>query len=162
MILVSACLLGEKVRYDGGENRCAHPCLEQWQKEGRVVAVCPEMLGGLPVPRPPAEITCGGGGAQVLEGKARVVDVQGKDVSEAFVKGAREVVALAKHHGARMVILKEGSPSCGSARIYDGTFRGVKVTGEGVCVSALRQAGIAVFSENQLEAAWAYFTPSKA
>jgi uncharacterized protein YbbK (DUF523 family) len=136
--------------------------LEQWQKEGRVVAVCPEMLGGLPVPRPPAEISCGGSGAQVLEGKARVVDVQGKDVSEAFVKGACEVVALAKRHSARMAILKEGSPSCGSARIYDGTFGGVKVAGEGVCASALRKAGIAVFSENQLEEAWIYLTPSKA
>jgi len=160
MILVSACLLGERVRYDGGENRCAHPYLQQWEKEGRVVAVCPEMLGGLPTPRPPAEITPKGSGAQVLAGKARVVDVQGEDVSEAFVKGAREVVALAKRHGVRMAVLKEGSPSCGSARIYDGTFGGVKVAGEGVCASALREAGIAVFSENQLEEARAYLRTS--
>ena len=161
MILVSACLLGEQVRYDGGENRCAHPYLEQWVKEGRVVAVCPERLGGLPTPRPPAEIACGGSGAQVLEGKARVMDARGEEVSEAFVKGAHEVVALAKRHGARMAILKEGSPSCGSSRIYDGTFGGVKVAGEGVCASALRSTGIAVFSENQLEEARAYLMPSK-
>ena len=151
-VLVSACLLGESVRYDGGERRCDHAILRRWLAEGRVVPACPELAGGLPVPRPAAEIT-GGGGLEVLAGLARVVDSAGNDYSVAFVDGARRVLELAQAKGIRVAVLKEGSPSCGSGRIYDGSFSARALTGSGVAAALLRQAGIAVFSEEQFEAA---------
>ena len=152
-VLVSACLLGESVRYDGGERRCDHAILRRWLAEGRVVPACPELAGGLPVPRPAAEITNGAGGLKVLAGLARVVDGAGNDYSAAFVDGARRVLELAQSTGIRIAVLKEGSPSCGSSRIYDGTFSARALTGSGVAAALLRQAGIAVFSEEQFEAA---------
>lgn len=86
-ILVSACLLGDPVRFDGGDKRCEHEVLRRWVSEGRVVPICPEVAGGLQVPRAPAEIVGGAGGARVLAGAARVVDVGGRDVSAYFVRG---------------------------------------------------------------------------
>ncbi len=155
-ILVSACLLGNPVRYDGSGKLCTHSILAQWQQEGRVVAVCPEMAGGLPVPRPQAEITYGAGGAQVLAGLASVLDVQGQDVSIAFVHGAQQALAIAQQRGIKLAVLKDGSPSCGANYIYDGSFSGKQLAGEGVCAALLRQAGIQVFSETQWEEAHAY------
>ena len=151
-VLVSACLLGESVRYDGGERHCDHAILRRWLAEGRVVPTCPEVAGGLPVPRPAAEIT-GGGGLDVLAGLARVVDGAGNDCSAAFIDGARRVLVQAKAKGIRVAVLKEGSPSCGSSRIYDGTFSTRALAGAGVAAALLRQAGIAVFSEAQFAAA---------
>jgi uncharacterized protein YbbK (DUF523 family) len=152
-ILVSACLLGQPVRYDGSDKRCNHPLLQRWLDEGRVVPVCPEVAGGLPVPRQPAEITDGAGGLKVLAGEARVMDAQAQDVSEAFVAGARHALALAQRHHIRMAVLKQGSPSCGSVSIYDGSFSGNKVPDAGVTTALLRQAGIYVFGEDQLQQA---------
>ena len=150
-VLVSACLLGQPVRYDGRDS--GHPdLLRRWQAEGRVVALCPEVAGGLPTPRPPAEIPGGQGGA-VLDGQARVVTVEGEDVSAAFLTGARLALALVRQHGIRVAVLKSGSPSCGNRLTYDGTFSGVKVAGEGVTTALLRRAGVQVFSELELEAA---------
>ena len=152
-VLVSACLLGEAVRYDGADRRCAHPVLERWIAQGRVVAACPELAGGLAVPRPAAEIEGGAGGAQVLAGGARVVDCRGNDFSAPFVAGAQRVLALARQHGARVALLKAGSPSCGSDYTYDGSFTHRRVPLPGVTSALLRDAGIAVFSEEQLEQA---------
>ncbi|MBA1201587.1 DUF523 domain-containing protein [Pseudomonas capeferrum] len=150
-VLVSACLLGRPVRYDGRAS--GHPdLLRRWQVEGRVVALCPEVAGGLPTPRPPAEIP-GGQGLAVIEGKACVVTVDGEDVSEAFLCGARQALALVRRHGIRVAILKSGSPSCGNRLTYDGSFNGVKVPGEGVAAAMLRREGIQVFSELELEEA---------
>ncbi len=150
-VLVSACLLGQPVRYDGRSS--GHPDLLQlWQQQGRVVPLCPELAGGLPTPRPPAEIPGGQGGA-VLDGEARVVTVQGEDVSAEFLAGARLALELVRRHGIRVAVLKSGSPSCGNRQVYDGTFSGCKIDGEGVTSALLRREGVQVFSELELETA---------
>jgi uncharacterized protein YbbK (DUF523 family) len=153
LILVSACLLGQPVRYNGGDKRCEHPILSRWIQAGRVVAVCPEVLGGLAVPRAAAEISAGGGGMAVLRGTARVMDANGRDVSAQFREGARQSLVRARSSRIRMAVLKEGSPSCGTGFTYDGSFSGSKVARAGVTTARLRQAGVRVFSEAQLEEA---------
>ncbi|WP_442111377.1 DUF523 domain-containing protein [Pseudomonas sp. NUPR-001] len=150
-VLVSACLLGQAVRYDGRSS--GHPdLLQRWQAEGRVVPLCPEVAGGLPTPRPPAEIP-GGQGRAVLDGEAQVITVSGEDVSAQFLAGAQLALELVRRHGIRIAVLKSGSPSCGNLLTYDGTFSGNKVTGEGVTAALLRREGVLVFSELELEAA---------
>ncbi|MDE2204803.1 MAG: DUF523 domain-containing protein [Burkholderiaceae bacterium] len=152
-VLVSACLLGQPVRYDGGTVISEGGILARWQMEGRVVPMCPEMAGGLPVPRPPAEIRGEGGGGAVLRGHARVVEHHGHDVTEAFVRGAQRALAAARAAGVHIAVLTEQSPSCGSTIVYDGTFAGQLQPGEGVTAALLRQHGIRVFSQHQLEEA---------
>ena len=152
-VLVSACLLGRPVRYDGRGASRVHPVLARWQAEGRVVAVCPEMAGGMPAPRPPAEITRGDGGARVIAGLARVVDVTGADVTTPFVAGARAALEAARQHGIALAVLKEGSPSCGSGYIYDGSFSGQRLPGQGVTAALLADAGLRVFSEHEFDTA---------
>lgn len=150
-ILVSRCLLGHAVRYDGG----AHgpiALLLQWQAEGRVVALCPEVAGGLSTPRPPAEIP-GGQGAAVLDGLLAVRTVDGEDVGAAFLAGAQAALALVRQHGIRVAVLKARSPSCGNLENYDGSFSGRRVPGEGVTAALLRRAGVQVFNEEQLDEA---------
>ncbi|OZI55319.1 purine-nucleoside phosphorylase [Bordetella genomosp. 5] len=152
-VLVSACLLGRPVRYDGRGAPRVHPVLARWQAEGRVVAICPEMAGGLPTPRPPAEITHGDGGARVLDGLARVIDITGADVTTPFVNGAQAALDAARQHGVTLAVLKEGSPSCGSGYIYDGSFSGQRLAGQGVTAALLAAAGVRVFSEQEFDAA---------
>jgi len=147
-ILVSRCLLGHRVRYDGGAHG-PFALLERWQAEGRVVALCPEVAGGLPTPRPPAEIA-GGQGAGVLDGRLPVLTVDGEDVSAAFIAGAEQALVLVERHGIRLALLKARSPSCGNRENYDGSFTGTRVAGEGVTAAVLRRAGVRVFSEEQL------------
>jgi len=147
-ILVSRCLLGHRVRYDGGASG-PFDQLAAWQAEGRVVALCPEVAGGLPTPRPPAEIP-GGQGLDVWEGRARVLTADGADFSEAFLEGARQALALVQRHGIGIAVLKANSPSCGNLLTYDGTFSGVKVAGEGVTAALLKRHGVQVFSELEL------------
>ncbi|WP_296824602.1 DUF523 domain-containing protein [Thiobacillus sp.] len=149
-VLVSACLLGEAVRYNGGDMRCDHDILRQWQREGRVVAVCPEVAGGLPVPRPRAEIAEGAGGLKVLAGIAKAVDSNGRDVSAYLISGAEQALELARARHIRIAVLKEGSPSCGTGFIFDGTFTDTRVKDRGVTATILQQAGVHVFSEAQL------------
>ncbi|MNZ31703.1 hypothetical protein D3C78_490110 [compost metagenome] len=147
-ILVSRCLLGHAVRYDGG----AHGPIDlllQWQAEGRVVALCPEVAGGLPTPRPPAEIP-GGQGAAVLDGALSVRTLAGRDVGAAFRAGAQAALQLVREHGIRIAVLKARSPSCGNLENYDGSFSGRRVPGEGVTAALLRRAGVQVFNEEQL------------
>lgn len=143
-VLVSACLLGQPVRYDGGAKRLTSPILDHWRDEGRVVPVCPEVLGGLPVPRPPVE--------RQADGRFR--DGEGTDRTAAFEAGAAASLALAS--GAALALLKEGSPSCGVRRIYDGAFSGQSIPGEGGTAEALRRAGLPVYGEDDLEAAAAW------
>lgn len=150
-VLVSACLLGQPVRYDGRTSGHPH-LLQQWQAEGRVVPLCPEVAGGLPTPRPPAEIP-GGQGGQVLDGSTQVITVMGEDVSAHFLAGAQLALVLVRRHGIGVAVLKSGSPSCGNRLTYDGTFSGVKVAGEGVTAALLRRAGVQVFSELELDQA---------
>ncbi|MEH6563952.1 MAG: DUF523 domain-containing protein [Halopseudomonas sp.] len=147
-ILVSRCLLGHPVRYDGG-GFDPQAQLLRWQAQGRIVALCPEVAGGLPTPRPPAEIP-GGQGAQVLDGLLPVRSIEGDDFTIAFVRGAEQAVALAARHGLRYALLKARSPSCGNHENYDGNFNGTKVPGEGVTAAALRRAGVRVFNEDEM------------
>ena len=148
-ILISVCLLGQAVRYDGRSCPFESSILNLWQAKGLLVPVCPEMDGGLPVPRPPAEITPGGGPG-VWAGTARVMTRQA-DVTAFFIKGAQTALDKAVACGIKTALLKQRSPSCGSCRIYDGSFSGSLVDGMGVTTALLRQNGIMVFGEDQID-----------
>lgn len=154
-ILVSACLLGEAVRYDGQSKPLRWPELSVWQQAGQVVSCCPEVAGGLPVPRPPAECQPDG----------RILTVHGEEVTAAFVRGAQQALALCRQHDIRIALLKEASPSCGSGVVYDGRFVGQQIPGQGLTARLLREAGIAVYSEAcwpQLLVAWAALCANQA
>lgn len=155
-ILVSACLMGRKVRYDGAAKTSGDALLAEWRRQGRLVPFCPEVEGGLPVPRPAAEIEDGAGGAAVLFGRARVLTAEGADVTAAFLAGARAALATAQAFDVKVAILKEGSPSCGSLTVHDGAFGGRRVPGLGVTTALLERHGITVFGEDRLPeaAAW--------
>lgn len=136
-ILVSACLLGVECRYNGkGE---LDPQVKALLDSHHLIPVCPEIMGGLATPRTPAERRNG-----------RVVTRDGQDVSLAYEKGAAQTLKLAKLYGCSAAVLKERSPSCGSGRIYDGTFTGQLTDGEGVCAGLLRAHGINVYGESQI------------
>lgn len=141
MIIVSACLCGVNCKYSGGNN--LNEEVLRLLAGGEAIPVCPEQLGGLPTPRPTMEIS-GGTGADVLDGEARVTSSSGTDATECFVKGAQEVLKIAEVAGAGEAILKSNSPSCGSGRIYDGTFSGRLIDGNGVTAELLIRNGIKV------------------
>ena len=144
--LISACLLGVRCRYDGGHSRDV-AVIKQHETEPSIsiISICPEELGGLSTPRPPAEIV-GGDGADVLAGTAKVITAAGEDVTDAYLRGAHQTLGIAQSHGATRVILKARSPSCGCGNIYDGTFSGTLKAGDGVTAALLKQHGIAVIS----------------
>ncbi|WP_339287749.1 DUF523 domain-containing protein [Paenibacillus sp. FSL E2-0201] len=144
MILVSSCLAGMKVRYNGTD--CLDEMIQKLLNEDKAIAVCPELLGGFSTPREPSEII-GGNGEDVLAGTAKVVDRSGTDVTDMYLKGAYITLAKAQEVSATMVVLKENSPSCGSAMIYNGEFKGKKIAGNGVTTALLRKNGIEVTSE---------------
>lgn len=146
MILVSSCLAGLEVRYNGThslENK-----IRKLVDEKKAVTVCPELLGGFLTPREPAEVT-GGDGADVLDGMAKVVEKSGKDVTELYIKGAYAALEQALKLNATIVVLKENSPSCGSSLIYNGEFNGKKRAGDGVASALLKRNGFTVISEEQ-------------
>ena len=134
MLLVSECLTGKPCRMDGKSKLV--PEIKRLVDEGKAVAVCPEVLGGLPTPRDPSEIRNG-----------RVVTETGRDVTDAFVQGAEKALRICMEHGCKCAILKSKSPSCGSGQIHDGTFRGGLVPGNGVFAQMLLDAGIKVVTE---------------
>lgn len=140
-ILVSKCLYGgEPVRYDGKSKAETDLRFLKWKEEGRLIPVCPEVFGGLPTPRADAQ--------RVGD---KVIARTGKDVTFEYLKGAHEAVRLAEEHSVLCAIMKEKSPSCGSNVIYDGTFEGGLIPGQGTAVELLRSAGVTVFSEEQLD-----------
>jgi uncharacterized protein YbbK (DUF523 family) len=141
MIMISACLAGEKCRYTG--DGFDYPALRKMVEEGKAMLVCPEVMGGLTVPRDPNEIV-GGNGFDVLDGKAEVLTNRGANTTDAFLRGTAEVLAMAKKNGTRVAILKERSPSCGSTLIYDGTFKKRLIPGCGCAAAALIKEGIRV------------------
>lgn len=141
MVIISACLAGAKTRYDG-RNAFSFEAVSRVAKEANFIAVCPEVFGGLSVPRPRAEIK-GGDGADVLSGLARVVNEDGADVTEAFIKGARETLRIARLAGATRAMLKEKSPSCGVNSI---SRNGEVVAGMGVLAALLRNEGFEITS----------------
>ena len=144
MIIISACLAGDECRYSG--DGFDYPDLRRLVEEGCAVPVCPEVAGGLPVPRDPCEIS-GGDGFDVLDGRARVFDKSGEDKTAAFINGARQIVEQARRSKARLAILKERSPSCGSTVIYDGTFSGRRIPGRGCAAAMLHREGLELCSE---------------
>ena len=155
-VLVSACLMGEPVRYNGGPVKIFDDrLLAYWHAEGRMVPFCPEVAGGLSIPRPSSEIS-DGDGRNVLRGDARVINIQWDNVTESFLKGAQKAMELARSMEIRMAVLKDGSPSCGSAYIYDGRFAGIKKPGQGVTAALLEKNDIRVFSERQIPEASEY------
>lgn len=145
-ILISACLMGEPVRYDGKGKLFGHPLIDLWRDEGRLVVFCPELAGGFQVPRPPAEIAERGDGDAVLAGEGDVVEIGGAKVTEKFVAGARRALELARREGCGFALLIDGSPSCGSSFIHDGRFSGEKHPGRGVTAALLARNGIEVFA----------------
>lgn len=140
-ILISACFLGLNVRYNGRTKPLHLDCINQWQQQGRLIVVCPEVAGGLAVPREPAEIQSNG----------QVITQIGCDVTPAFNKGAEHALYLCQQHKIRYALLKESSPSCGSNTIYDGSFSNHKVSGLGITAKLLVDNGIRVFSEGTVE-----------
>ena len=140
-ILVSRCLYGgEPVRYDGKSKEETDERFLRWKNEGRLIPVCPEVFGGLPVPRTDAQRLGN-----------RVVARDGRDVTQEYLSGAREALRLAEKYDVICVIMKEKSPSCGSRMIYDGSFSGKLTEGMGVAAEMLKNAGFRVFSEKQLD-----------
>lgn len=146
-ILVSSCLLGQPVRYDGKAKKLQHVLLEQWRAEGRLVAFCPEVAAGLPTPRPPAELEPD----SAAKPQARILDATGNNLSKAFYKGAELALAKAQQSGCQFALLTDGSPSCGSTWVYDGHFTGTKRIGQGVVAAYLQQHGLQVFDEARIE-----------
>ena len=141
-ILVSACLYGECTKYDGTNNILKNPYFLMRKNRCDLIPFCPEVLGGLPVPRPCSEISGN-----------RVINENGEDVTENFEKGAGEALRIAKENGVTIAVLKQGSPSCGCKKICDGTFSGNKISGMGVTARLLTDNGIAVFDEDDLHLA---------
>ncbi|ALC80252.1 MULTISPECIES: DUF523 domain-containing protein [Bacillus] len=144
MILVSSCLAGENCRYDGN-NRFVEE-IEQLIQQRKAKMVCPELLGGFSTPREPAEIV-GGTGEDVLAGSAKVIDKSGNDVTSQYIEGAKKTLTIAREMKAETVVLKENSPSCGSSMIYNGTFTGEQLAGNGVTTALLKKEGFRVMSE---------------
>ena len=138
-LAVSACLLGENCKYSGGNNLL--PGIEELRARCDLVPICPETWGGLTAPRPPAE--------RVGD---RVLDREGRDVTAAFEAGARRALEAVLENGCRRALLKERSPSCGAGTIYDGTFTGRTVPGDGLAAALLRAHGIRLYGESELSA----------
>lgn len=133
-ILVSACLLGVNCKYSGGNNLC--PAVATLQETYTLIPVCPEQLGGLPTPRPAAE-----------RRENSVINNEGTDVTSQFQRGAEEALKLGKMLGCSKAVLKSRSPSCGCGQIYDGTFSGTRIAGDGVTAQLLKRNGFTILSE---------------
>ena len=137
-LLVSACLLGRNCKYNGGNNYT--PAVEALKERYELVPVCPECFGGLPIPHPPSE--------RVGD---KVLSKTGEDVTAAFRLGAEKTLEAARRHGTALALLKERSPSCGFGAVYDGTFAGTVVPGNGVAAELLAESGVAVYGESRIQ-----------
>jgi uncharacterized protein YbbK (DUF523 family) len=146
-VIVSACLLGVPCRYDG--KHVVHAVVLSLLKQATYIPICPEVLGGLPIPRPPARFIGVKDGEEAMQKRFGICRKNGEDVTEAFIRGAEKTLDIAKAHGVRLAILKERSPSCG-VRCID--REGQYVSGMGVTAARLRSAGVAIWSEQDVEA----------
>jgi uncharacterized protein YbbK (DUF523 family) len=135
-LLVSACLMGFNCKYSGGNNALPPEVLQRLRRRYRLIPVCPEAAGGLPIPREPSERRDG-----------RVISRSGQDVTAAFQRGAEIAAALAERFGARRALLKSNSPSCGSGTIYDGSFSGTLTAGDGVTAAYLKCRNVDIFHD---------------
>lgn len=145
-ILISACLLGERVRYDAKINKIESELIENWIKQDMLLAICPEVSGGLPTPRPPAEIQSNG----------LIKTEKGIDVTQAFIEGAQKTLQVALQNNIKVAILTERSPSCGSSKVYDGKFERNLIDGQGITTKLLRENGIRVFNQFELQKVQAF------
>ena len=136
-IMVSACLLGQNCKYSGGNNRDER--VLAFLEGHKVIPVCPEVMGGLPTPRPPAEIVCG-----------EVINKLGKSVDREYRLGAEKALEIARRERIDLAILQSRSPSCGVKEIYDGTFSGTRIPGQGICVAMLMENGFAVLDREDV------------
>lgn len=136
-LLISACLLGRNCKYNGGNNYV--PAVEALKDRYKLIPVCPECFGGLPIPHDPSE--------RVGD---RVLSKTGADVTAAFVKGAARTLETARKHGAALALLKERSPSCGCGTVYDGTFTGTVIPGNGVAAELLLKNGVKICGESRI------------
>ena len=145
MKLCSACLLGLECRYDGKSNleKASEQLLQEF-RNGNIIPVCPEQLGGLSTPRTPSEIQGGMSGESVLDGRCKVIGKNGEDVTPQFIKGAYEVLKIAQSLGVKEYVGVQKSPSCGCGKTYDGTFTKTLIDGNGVTVALLKRNGISI------------------
>lgn len=148
MIAVSACLCGINTRYDGGNNLNGE--ILKLMECGRVMPFCPEQLGGLGTPRLPCEIS-GGCGNDVMEGSAVIINSEGKNLTDEFLKGAHESIKICRRCNIKIAVLKSKSPSCGCGEIYDGSFTGNKIKGNGITAEVFIRNGIRVFTEEEID-----------
>ncbi len=142
-ILISACLLGCKVRYDGRDNLIDSNFIKRLQQQGRLVPVCPEQEGGLPTPRAPAEIQD--------KFPLRITSIDGEDVTPQFLSGAEKTLEIAQREGCCCALLKSRSPSCGNLEVYDGNFSDTIKAGSGATADELMRNGFPVYNERQLD-----------
>lgn len=149
-ILISACLAGFPVRYNGSDKKTVQRYLDRWQREQRLIIFCPELAAGFSTPRPPAEIIPTQRRRTVIASGARVVEETGDDVTEQYLLGAWLALEMAQQHNCRFALLTDGSPSCGSQTIYSGHFNGETVAGSGVTAELLRSKGVEVFSDREI------------
>jgi len=154
-IIVSSCLMGKFVRYNGTTYWSTHPILELLKKKVEIIDFCPEVEGGLPTPRKAAEIR-GGDGFDVLLKNAQVLTNTQKNITKNFIDGAKKLRTICEKYNIGFVIFKEGSPACGVNRIYDGTFTHTSKTGTGVAAALLKKLKIPLFSEDEIEEAYQY------
>lgn len=138
---ISACLLGVSCRFDG-KSKPSSKALDEFSSS-EAIAICPEILANLGIPRVACEIV-GGDGFDVLTGKAKIIGKNGEDLTKQYLTGAKKALDIVKKFGAKEVILKSGSPSCGAGTIYDGTFSGKKITGLGIFAALLKENNINV------------------
>lgn len=143
MYLVSACLAGINCRYDGKNSIVGG--IEELVRNGKAIAICPELLGGLTIPRDSCEIV------KVNEGNLKVISKDGKDLTVAFEEGAQKTLKIAQTVGISTAILKSRSPSCGYGKVYDGTFTKTLIDGNGFTASLLAANGITVYTDEELE-----------
>ncbi len=149
MKLVSACLLGIKCTWDGTDKYRSKKVIQLLMNE-ILIPVCPEQLGGLKTPRRPQEIQ-GGNGEGVLDGKCKVKNINGEDVTQQFIRGAKETLRVAKLYKVTQFVGRSRSPSCGCGQIYDGTFSNRPIDGDGVTTALLKRNGIEVIGEEECQ-----------
>lgn len=137
-LLISTCLCGNNTKYNGGNNLISR--LKEIEEKFNLIHICPEVFGGLATPRNPSEIL-----------GDKIISSVGLDVTDNFIKGANKALELANKYNVKYALLKEGSPSCGVHKIYDGTFSGTKIDGNGITTAILKQAEITVFNENEID-----------
>jgi uncharacterized protein YbbK (DUF523 family) len=148
MRLISACLLAIRCAWSG-DDKYRNECAIELSRVETLIPVCPEQLGGLPTPRTPQEIQ-GGKVEDVLDNKCRVLNKNGEDVTEQFIRGAEETLKIACQLNIKEFIAKSESPSCGCGQIYDGTFSGKLIGGDGITTALLRRNGIRIIPEQNL------------